>query len=143
MEHVLKYPFRLDNAFFISLHFARVPEMPDQIELNLPAQLKVREENYPSRLQIDLKLETEDDSPLSLCLELVALFDLLEGYPEPERSIIPDFVNEQALHMIWPYMTQMVTQVTSQMGMNTQQLQTPYIYTFSPPKPESNYEEEE
>jgi preprotein translocase subunit SecB len=134
MTQELGFPFRLDNTFFTSLRFHRPPQIPESLEVGFSVQAKVHADEFPDRLQVDLKIETPDDQPLTLSLELVGIFRAVEGQPEPEPSIIPDFINERALHMLWPYMAQMVRQVTGQMGMAPLNIPTPYMFQFQPSK---------
>jgi hypothetical protein len=65
-------------------------------------------------------------------VEVVGLFDLIEGQPEPDRSIIGDFVNERALFMLWPHVTHTVKQITGQMGVNPVNVRTPDTFEFMP-----------
>ena len=126
----IKYPFKLTHVFFSTISCRRKPEMPDNIETDFSIQVKVEPDNYPQKLQVDLKIESSDASPLTVQLELVSIFELVEDLPEPAVNTIVHFLNEQALHMLWPYVKQMISQLTGQMGMNPVNIQTPYSYNF-------------
>lgn len=128
MPQKLRFPFRLSHAFFTSLKFFRNPEVPNELQLQLSTAVRVLEGNFPERLEIHLKLETLGEPPLMFSIELVGLFDLIEGEPEPERSIIPNFVNERALYMLWPYLSQIVRNITGQMGTNPLDLPAPFSF---------------
>lgn len=143
MTQETRFPLQLDNVFFTSLQFRRVPELPDPLQLNILTQVRVYGEQFPDRLQIDLKIETPDDQPLMLSVELVGLFSAVEGQPKPDPSILSDFVNEKALYMLWPYMVQVVRQITSQMGTNPVNIMTPYVFDFKPLEQVSEPIEEE
>lgn len=134
MTREIRYPLRLKNAFFTSLQLSRVPELPESLELNLDIQVAVNDKQFPDLLQIRLKLETPGEQPLMLSAELVGFFSRVEELPKPDRSIISDFVNEQGLHMLWPYMAQMLRLVTGQMGMNPINIRTPYMFDSEPEK---------
>ncbi len=81
-------------------------------------------------MQLVLKVQTVEDQPLSFLLELIGLFDHVEELPAPDRSIIPDFINERALYMLWPYMAQVITNITGQMGTIPINVPTPYKFSF-------------
>jgi len=138
-----KYPFKLVHAFFSAIKCERKPQMPEHIETNLLGQVKIDRDNYPHKLQVNLKLESSEDSPLTVHLELIGLFELLDGYPEPDIDAIQGFLNEQALHMLWPYAKQMILQMTGQMGMNPVNMPTPYYYNLPVSVLENKAHEEE
>jgi preprotein translocase subunit SecB len=142
MIREIEYPFQLDNAFFISLEFRRAPEMQDQLELQFSFAVKVLDERYAGRLQIHLVLETHPGQPMKIRAELVGLFDLVEGHTPPDRNRIPDFVNERALFVLWPYMTQMIRQITAEMGTTPVNLRMPYEFDFRPAQRVESDEEE-
>ena len=130
MTPEIKYPFRLTNAFFSTVNCRRKPEMPANIETEFSIQVRVEHGDYPQKLQVNLKIESPDTSPLAVQLELISIFELVEDFPRPTANIIVHFLNEQALHMLWPYAKQMISQLTGQMGMNPINIQTPYSYNF-------------
>lgn len=132
MTQNVKFPLRLTHSFFKSLNFSRASELPEPLKVEIMAEIKVRHRNFPDQLQIDLKLETAEGQPLMFCIELVGLFNLVEDQPRPSREILPDFVNQRALHMLWPYVAQMIRIVTGQMGMNPVTIPIPHYFEFSP-----------
>jgi preprotein translocase subunit SecB len=134
MAQEAQFPFQLNNAFLTSLRFSRLPEMPETQEFNLGVEVNVAEIDFPGRLQIALKVETIGESPLTFRIELIGLFDYVEGEPEPDRSIVWDFVNQKALYILWPYVTQIVRQLTAQMGIGPVNLRIPYKFDFAPPQ---------
>lgn len=124
--------FELTDAFFTSLEFRRVPEMPQPLNLNFNVQLKVHGERLPEILQIDLKLATFEDQPLTMILELVGLFKSPEDQPQPGSDELSRFINERALVALWPYIVQMSKLVTSQMGIAPVKIRTPHTFQFAP-----------
>lgn len=124
----LRFPLRLEHAFFKSLEFFRAPELPDPLQVNVGAQVRVQADRFPERLQVGLKVETPSDQPLRFCVEIIGIFGPIENQPQPNASIISEFVNERALHVLWPYVEQMIRLVTSQMGMNPLTIRTPYPF---------------
>jgi hypothetical protein len=128
MNQKARFPYRLDNAFFMSLEVNRLPQMPDRLDLGFGVQIRVVEEKFPDVLQVDIRLETLEDQPLTVQAHLVGLFSLVDGVSKPARDIIPSFVNNQALHALWPYMAQMLRIVTGQMGTNPIDIKTPYEF---------------
>ena len=143
MTQETRFPLRLDNAFFTSLQFRRIPELPDPLQLGIITQVRLHSEHFPDKLQIDLKVETPDDQPLTLSVELVGLFSAIEGEPKPDPGILSDFVNERALYMLWPYIVQIVRQVTGQMGTNPVNILTPHTFDFKSTEQVSEFMAEE
>lgn len=124
--------FQLAEAFFTTLEFRRTPEVPDSLNVRFNVQLKVHSERLPERLQVDLKLETMDDQPLMMVLEIVGLFEGAGDQTELNDDEISRFVNERALFMLWPYVVQMTRLTTAQMGMDPVKLPTPHEFLFLP-----------
>jgi preprotein translocase subunit SecB len=132
MEPVTRFPLRLERAFFKSVKFDREPEIPEPMELNFSVGVRVHDEHFPDHLQVDIKIETQEGQPLSIRMELIGTFSLVEGSPKPERDTLPDFINQQALHMLWPYITQMARQITTHMYMGPLDMPVPYAFDFRP-----------
>ena len=138
-----KFPFILNNAFFVTVEFCRTSQMENEFQFEAKVDLKVVTEQLPQRLQLNLKFESEDALPVRFKLELVALFDLVEGYPEADRNTIVDFINERALFSMWPYISQMSRLMTSQMGMNPVNWRMPQNFEFEAPSKDWPFDEEE
>ena len=118
MNNDLNLHFQLVNAFFIHLNFERPPTLPDPDQLPLTVEVKVIMENYPNRLQVNMRLKSSKESPVKFSTEVVGLFDYVGDDPEEGRAEIKDFIHYRGLHMLWSSISQMVQIVTSQMGMN-------------------------
>jgi preprotein translocase subunit SecB len=127
MNQNIKYPFSLANAFFIALHFEREHILPDALEMPIEIQIKMVDKDFP-RVQVNLRNKTKEQSPLKLDLELVGLFDYVGNNPERDRGLINDFIREKGLHMLWPYISQMIKMVTGQMGMSPLDTRTPLFF---------------
>lgn len=125
------FPFRLKQAFFKTLEFHREPEMPEQLNVNFSVQVKTHDEGLPDRLEIHLKIETPEGQPLTFCVELIGIFGPIEDMPEPSHDILAEFVNERALHMLWPYLYQITHQVTGQMLANPLKIPTPHMFDLA------------
>lgn len=128
MAQETHFPFRLGNAFFTNLQVSRLPAMPDQLTMKFAVDVRIQDHKFPNELQVDVRLRTLGEQPLTLNIELVGLFGLVDGAPEPSPDIISDFINQRALFMLWPYLVQMVKQVTAQMGTNPVNITTPYSF---------------
>ena len=126
----LVFPFRLREAFFIELRFNRAPEVPQQLQLNFSTAIKVVKEKFPDNLQVNVKLSTKDvpPQPIDISVELVGLFDLVENQGTPEPEILDKFLNERALFILWPYISQCIKQITVQMGMGPINLPIPFYF---------------
>ena len=133
-QNQIRFPIRLEHAFFKTLQFSRDNKIPDDLHVNIEAGIKVHHKNFPDRLQIDLRMETVDTPPVRFCVELVGMFSLIEDYPKPERDILADFVNQRALYLLLPYINQIVHIVMGQMGVKPLKVPIPYHFAFMPDK---------
>ena len=142
-------PYRLERAFFISLQFARPPQMLDATPMQFAVNLIFEPEELPDKFQINLRIQSEPDAPLTISAELVGCFGLVEGQPQPDDTIVADFVAERALFQLWPLVRQMVGMVTGQMGIDPYRLPTAHSFHMLSaevlerlqPAPESEEEE--
>ena len=133
MAQKAKYPLKLNNAFFAQVKFERIPQMPEEFEVGVEVQTKVVDKRLPEVLEVHLKAETPDEQPLMMQIVVIGIFGLIEGAPEPDHSIIQDFVVERAFHILWAYLDQIVTQVTAQMGIRPVRLNPPATFAYGPP----------
>jgi len=124
MTNNIQYPFNLVNAFFVTLHFQREPAIPNKMEFQFEIQIKVIDKDFP-RLQVNIRNRTTDKSPLKLEVELVGLFDYIGDNPEQDRALINDFLRNKGIHMLLPYISQLIRIITGQMGMNPLDIHTP------------------
>jgi len=125
------YPLDLTNAFVIKCHFQRVADVPDPFETQVNFQVRVRRENLPERLQVDLRAHTQGDQPLNLEVEMVGLFERRDGTPGLEHKMVEEFVNQRALFMLWAMMNQFIKQVTANMGMSPLNFKSPAEFNLS------------
>lgn len=132
MTEKLSYPFSLLTAFFISLQFMRKPEVPSGLTLAIEVGIKVTFENYPNQFQINLLLTSQKDAPIEFKLELVGLFEYKGTNPEADKEKIPEFLNNQGLFMLWPYMTQIAKIITADMGISPINLNLPSEFVIDP-----------
>jgi hypothetical protein len=141
MSETADPPFRMVKYFFTSVDLKRIPVMPDNLELDLEMQLGVHADQLPDRLQLNLKAASKTREPLDLDVEFVALFERLEGQPEPSQEALEWYINERALYMMLPLMQDMIRRTTAAMGMKPLEMRVPYRYDFR--LNEMAYEEEE
>jgi preprotein translocase subunit SecB len=133
MAQQTQYPFKLNNVFFGRVALERAPKMPEEeIKINFEVQVKVIDEQFPDVLEVQLRVETSDEQPVKMNVIVVGKFVPIEGFPEPDHSIVRSFVNERALHTLWAYLDQIVTQVSAQMGMEPIRLISPPEFNYSP-----------
>jgi preprotein translocase subunit SecB len=128
----MKYPFKLDNALFAKLEFERQPQMSEQFEIQVGVQIKVVDRDFPEKLEVHLKIQTDEDSPLRISMITIGLFSLVKGESEPERSIIPDFVSDRAFYILWAHVDQIITHTTAKMGIDPIRLQWPVNFLYEP-----------
>ena len=124
------YPFELINTFFISLNLRREKHVPDPLELPVSIQMKVSESGFP-RLQVNLKVSVPKDSPLAFDIELVGLFDYIGDSKEYDHDLNWKFINDRGFFILFPYVSQMIRLITSQMGMNPLNTRMPLEASFS------------
>lgn len=122
--------FQLTEAFFKTLEFRRIPEIPDSLSVQFNVQLRVHSDKLPESLQVDLRLETLEGQPVTIALEVVGLFKGADDQPRPDSDELSLFVNERALFTLWPYIVQMTRLTTAQMGMDPVKLPTPHEFLF-------------
>ena len=133
MTQKRQYPLKLNRAFFARVRFERIPKMPDKLGIYIALEAKIVDAHFPEVLEVHLKAETPDEQPLMMEVEVIGIFGLIEGAPEPDRSIIQDFSVERAFPVLWAYLDQMITQVTAQMGIAPVRLSAPAEFGYSPP----------
>ena len=92
----------------------------------MQGQIKVIDKGFP-RIQVNIRVETLDQKPIpvTFALELVGLFEYIGEQPEADANTLNDFMAARGLHMLWPYITQMIRVISAQMGMNPLQFKTP------------------
>jgi hypothetical protein len=133
----LRFPFRLADAFFITLELGRKPDMPQPLELKLGVEARVVTDRFPDRIEVGLKVTAlDEDPPLRVFVEIVGLFDHVPKQPSPDPSIVEKFVNERALYILWSYIEQTIRQTTTMMGIPPLKIKNPYYFAAeASPKP--------
>jgi len=104
-----KYPFYLENVILRKIDFFRGPEIinpPDNFELIFRVDVKVSKADFPKKIQINMRLVSKDDPNIKITMEIVGIFRLIKDTPEPDEDVIPAFVNERAMFILWPYIVQ-------------------------------------
>lgn len=126
------YPFILKNALFTKLEFSRESQAIEDVQIKFSFQIRINADRYP-HIEIFLKLETLEETPVKIFLELVGIYDLAEGFEPPDRDIVNEFVQEKAIFMLWQYLNQTIKQITTMMGINPLNLDTPVAFNFELP----------
>jgi len=127
----IKYPFRLVEAFIIHFHLRRQPQIPDSVNVEFSASIRIHAQDYPNRFQVDLRLQSETDVPLEIVAEIIGLFDRFDSSYDVDEDLLREFVEDRAVFTLWPYLAQMIRMVTSQMGMNPLRVNTPAAINIS------------
>lgn len=117
MGQIENQPFRLSNTFFAYVKIERAPSAPDGMDMHAEIGARMITSRLPELLEVQLRLETSDERPLSMQVMLIGLFTRIEDTPEPDSAAILAFVNNRALPVLWAYIDQMIVQVTAQMGI--------------------------
>jgi preprotein translocase subunit SecB len=126
-----KYPFMLVGTFFLRLEFRRKPEIAPPLTTTWTATIRVDESSYP-KFDVFVTAVASDDQPFSFTIELLGRFNVDEGMEAPTQAIIPEFLSNQALYMLWPYVVQAIAQASAQMGMPPVQISTPAKWQIGP-----------
>lgn len=126
MADQMQYPFQLIDVFFISFHCQRQPIIADPISIAVKISLKVVYDNFPE-LEVFLKVENYETQTQSITFdaEVVGKFAPAPDQPKPDKNIIPDFIDDRALFILWPVISQQFKQMTGLMGMNPIKLLMP------------------
>lgn len=125
-----KFPFKLSHVFFVTLKFHRAEHVPNDTRLEFDATVGLSDENFPNSLNVLLKLETKVDQPVEIQLELVGIFELIDPIYAPSKEMIAPFINEQAMFMLWPHLSQIMRQVTALMAIPAVDMKIPYQFDF-------------
>jgi hypothetical protein len=131
----LRFPFRLADAFFITLELHRKSEVPSSLEQRFSVEARVDADQFPDSLQVGLRVASiDEDPPFKACIEIVGLFDHIPEQPLPDQNIINDFVNERALYILWSYIEQTIRQTSALMGMPPVKIKNPYHFAVESPE---------
>jgi preprotein translocase subunit SecB len=117
MAEKLSYPFRLIKAFYVNLDFHRKPLVAPNVNLNIRIEFKATLDNYPKVIQVNGSILTPEDTPIVFKIELVGLFEYIGKDTEKDKLLFPEFLGNQGIYMLWPYLSQLIAFITSQMGM--------------------------
>lgn len=126
----IRFPYKLESAFFTKVHCQRAEVVPEPFHLGMDLELWRRTDGMPGKLQIALKFKTAPGKPVTITLELMATFVAVDEGVEADETFVNDFINERAAFMLWPYILQMVHNLSSQMGIPPLNTPTPYAYFF-------------
>jgi preprotein translocase subunit SecB len=134
MSNAVDFPFELLNIFLINLNFKRGNAVPTSIELPVSTEIKMVESEFP-RLQVNVKIHTPEDTPVSFNFEVVGVFNYIGENKACDQELNKRFVSQKALDLIYVHAIQMVRIITGQMGMNPVNLKTPVFTDIfkSPP----------
>ena len=122
------FPFRLTNTIFSRLTFTRQPEVPGNLQLKINANVQMHLANLPDGMQVDIRLETLDEQPLTFAIELIALFETIDNESEGDEidpQLAKDFVNQRAFYMLFPLVRQKISEITYIMGVKPVNLPMP------------------
>jgi len=88
------------------------------MELPIIFQVKLfpRKKNA-HRFQFNVRAISPPEAPINLLLELVALFDYSNKDTDPDNDLIIEYLEDQGLLLLTPMITQFLSILTSQMGM--------------------------
>ena len=127
MSEQIKFPYELKNAFFVSLSFSRIREVPHPLELATAIEAGISETKFPT-LQLDLKVKTEENAPASFSIHLVGLFEYQGEEKEYNHELEIEFALERGLPSLWPIISQTVKVITAQMGLSPLSLRNPVSF---------------
>jgi hypothetical protein len=130
MIHHPEHPFQVVDIFFTTLHFSRVSVAPDNVTMDLEFTSLVNTGKLPNRLQVGLRVRSKASEPVSILIEQIALFDLLEGLPVPTQEVVEAFIRERALFMMVPLVRDAIRDTSVSMGMKPVVVPIPYHFDF-------------
>ena len=133
----IRFPFRLTNTLFTRFEFKRTPEVPDDLQLNLNAHVKLHSDRLPEQLQIDLQMETVGEQPVTFAVELVALFEAAQEDDTLDSEVARDFVNERAFYVLFALARQKIGEVTYAMGIQPVHVPMPVSVRFPLDEPDA------
>jgi hypothetical protein len=126
----IRFPYKLESTFFTEVHFQRKEVVPEPLDLSMGLQLKTNSNEMPGKLHVALKFETTPDQPITIILELIGTFIVVDEDFEADGDFVIEFINERVAFMLWPHISQMVRSISGQMGIASLNIPTPYAYFF-------------
>ena len=128
------YPITFDNAVIAKLSFERDPvlDKPIQIHYEVNAQIAQHDEIPPDIIQYNIQFKTKDTDPIRILIEVSGIFKFTGEDNDLKDNLINEFLNEKAIFILWPIITQNIQIITAQMGMNPFYIPVPVAINFSP-----------
>jgi preprotein translocase subunit SecB len=105
----------------------------EKISINI--QVLVDDKEYPESSDVHMKLSTPEDSLLIMNIILLARYRYIGNDAETDRGKIHQYTREKAIYFLLPYITQMVSLITSKMGMNPVNIMPPQSIELIPLAP--------
>jgi preprotein translocase subunit SecB len=132
MTSIKHFPLQLERVFFTDIKVKREPVVPEPLQVGFSSQVKTVEKDLPEKLQVNLKTTSIESSPVNFDIELVGIFTRIDKNIIIGGDDLVEFMNERALPTLWPYLVNLVFQLTSQMGMRGIFIPTPANFEIIP-----------
>lgn len=131
IDVVVEYPFRIHKVFFAEINVKRSPAVIESPIINILVETKLSKREEPNNFQLNFKLRSnrEDDCPVALDLEIVSIFEAISGNAF-DPTLLVGFINHRLLFIAASMASNLLSQLTSQMGMSPIQLPLPLAFGF-------------
>jgi len=120
------YPLQLEDVFFSKIEFSRHHDIREDINIEYIVEINIIETDVHDKVQVNVRIHSKENKLIELLVELVSLFAPTAGKPMPERNKIFEFVNDRGIFILWPYLTQIIYYITSQMGITPLKIHVPF-----------------
>lgn len=121
--------FELIDSLFSNIQIRRQNKLPEKIDLQVRVEAKIVDANYP-KVEIYLRVSTEVDTPFYFTTEIIGIFENRGEKSKDYQDIVKNFSLNYGVNQLWPNVVQMISMISSQMGMNPIRLKTPPSFSF-------------
>ncbi len=109
------YPFVTRSVLFRKVHVERKPEVPAGTEYKLQAVVLFPTPKEEDLIQVNLRLENEEDSPVWIQLEVIAIYRCVGVDRKAGYQLIVEYLENQGLNVLWSQASLMVRMLTAAM----------------------------
>jgi hypothetical protein len=121
-------PFELRDVFFVNIHTQRAGKVTDPITLNIAIGVRFDVAHLP-KLEVGMHIATPpEEKTVVIQLDLVSIYEALDGATNMDESVVVDFINQKALPMLWPYGDLLVRQLSASMGIPAIKVHLPFVF---------------
>lgn len=131
--------YRLLQTYFSRVSISRASEVPDPLAIPMQIDAQVAIEQNRFTVLFSTKSQAETESPVNIDVQVVGVFGAVDlNAVTLEITDVTDFLHSKGFLVLWPYVDQMIRQVTGLMGMKPIESSLPDDLLVRPMLPVSN-----